>query len=714
MDISNKVQCALNGDPEAVNDLYYSTYTKVRNVAFGILKNESDVDDVVQESYIKAFSNLKQLESPEKFESWLSRIVANKCKDYIKKNKPLLFSDYENDSDEPIEWDIEDDSKEYNPEEVLISSDTRNQLLQLLNSLPDEQRICFIYYAVDGMKIAEIAEMLDVPVGTVKSRINYAKSKMKAKINELEKKGVKLRGFAGFALLPFIRQLFSSETVSVPPISPEILSSSVVGAAETTAAISETVASTSSAVVGETAKSVVGHTIKHIGLKIISGIVAGIVTIATVATVITNVVQKEPTSTDSTPLTSGESGNIISNLSGQELADLNEYLSCFSEQRFSQFPCDDESLYSFAYIYNKLNTNNLYTDNGTVFDYANCIEKNIIDGTIKKFFNTQIGEISTDFVSLKDGVYYNVAADGETYPYLSIARQLYKESDDTYRVIFDVYEVLNLNGAPIPSYYFALDAVSADINSWMSRQIGGVAIITKVNLDDFYIKEYKENEDVQRDQELSSKAKIIPEGCSYYISRSQTYLHAGDTFPDPSGGDIYKDSVYEYHYKEHLGPDDPNDINFTDGWEQWQWHGSQNGWGVRVIDDSLATYADIPIAIAGRPVLNLDYTFALCSNIIESPKIPATVISMAYTFYGCEKMEEADIVIPAGVKNLEATFMWCSKLTGEIEIKAIPETYDFCFYRTAGPIVLCGKQQLDVYNSIINTAANNAVVWKNK
>ena len=715
MDIINNVIRAMDGDQEAISELYYTTYPKLRAVAVSILKNEADADDIVQDSYIKAFSSLHQLDNAKKFEPWLYRIVSNKCKDYLKKNKPILFSSHDNEeNDEPIEWSIEDDSKEYDPEAVLISADTRQQIMDLLDSLPDDQRICLVYHVVQEMKISEIAELLEVSENTVKSRINYAKSKMKVKINELEKKGVKLRGFAGFALFPFIRHLFASQSTFVPPISTEIVTGSTAGAAEATAAITETVASSSSAVIGETAKSVVGHTIKHIGLKIASGIVAGIVTIATVATVITNVVQKEPTSTDNTPPTSGESSNIILNLSGQELADLNKYLSCFSEQRFSQYPCGDESLYNFAYIYNKLNTNNLYTDNGTVFDYANCIEKDIIDGTIKNFFNTQISEISTDFVSLKDGVYYNVAADGETYPYLSIARQLYKESEDTYRVIFDVYEVLNLNGDPIPSYYFALDAVAADMNSWMSREIGGVAIITKVNSDDFYIKEYKEVEDIQRDQDLSSKAKIIPEGCSYYISRSQTYLYAGDTFPDPSGGDIYNDLVYEYHYKEHLGPDDPNDINFTDGWEQWQWQGSQNGWGVRVIDDSLDEYADIPIAIAGRPVLNLDYTFAMCSNITKSPKIPATVISMAYTFYGCEKMEEADIIIPAGVKNLEATFMWCSKLTGEIEIKAIPETYDFCFYRTAGPIVLCGEQQLDVYNSIINTAANGAVGWKDK
>ena len=218
----------------------------------------------------------------KKFEPWLCRIVSNKCKDYLKKNKPILFSSQDNEeNDEPIEWSIEDESKEYNPEEVLVSEDTRKQIMDLLDSLPDDQRICLVYHVVQEMKISEIAELLEVSESTVKSRINYAKSKMKVKINELEKKGVKLRGFAGFALFPFIRHLFTSQSASIPPISAEIITGSMAGAAETTAAISETVVSSTSAVISETAKTVVGHTIKHLGIKIISGIVA--VTIATTA-----------------------------------------------------------------------------------------------------------------------------------------------------------------------------------------------------------------------------------------------------------------------------------------------------------------------------------------------------------------------------------------------------------------------------------------------
>ncbi len=277
MDMIDNVIKAMNGDQEAISELYYATYPKLRAVAVSILKNEDDAEDIVQDSYIKAFSSLHQLDNAQKFEPWLCRILSNKCKDYLKKNKPILFSTQNDEDSEPIEWSIEDESKEYNPEEVLISADTRKQIMDLLNSLPDEQRICLIYYVVEDMKISEIAKLLEVSENTVKSRISYAKSKMQVKINDLEKKGVKLRGFAGFAMFPFIRHLFSSQSVSIPAISPEIISSSVATAAETTATASK-MASAASKIIGKTTKTVAGQVAKHLGVKIASVIVAVAVT----------------------------------------------------------------------------------------------------------------------------------------------------------------------------------------------------------------------------------------------------------------------------------------------------------------------------------------------------------------------------------------------------------------------------------------------------
>lgn len=281
MEMKNNVIKAMEGNQKAISELYYATYPKLRAVAVSVLKNEDDAEDIIQEAYIKAFSSLHQLDDVKKFEPWLCRIVSNKCKDYLKKKKPILFSTLNEEDSEPIEWSIEDESKEYNPEEILVSSDTRRQIMELIDSLPDKQRICFVYYVVEDMKISEIADLLEVSESTVKSRINYAKSKMQTKINDLEKNGVMLRGLTGFALFPFVRYLFSSESVSIPPISAQITANSTANLSQSTTTASETL-SNSATIMGKSTKTVAGKAIKHLGIKIVSGIVAAAIAITAI------------------------------------------------------------------------------------------------------------------------------------------------------------------------------------------------------------------------------------------------------------------------------------------------------------------------------------------------------------------------------------------------------------------------------------------------
>ncbi len=285
MNTTDNVMKALRGDQNAISELYYSTYPKLRAVAISILKNENDAEDIVQDSYIKAFTNLDTLMDASKFESWIGRITANKCRDYLKKHKPILFSEQNTDEEsEPIEWSIVDESKDYNPEEVLLSADTKKQIWDILNTLPDEQRICLIYHVVEDMKITEIAQLLDISENTVKSRINYAKSKMQNKIDDLEKNGIKLRSVSGFALFPLIRFIFSSKTTHIPPLSADMLQDTVKDAAEKATDLSESVSSatqsgetlaSSSSVVtaaSKTATKAVKKATKHLGLKITAGI----------------------------------------------------------------------------------------------------------------------------------------------------------------------------------------------------------------------------------------------------------------------------------------------------------------------------------------------------------------------------------------------------------------------------------------------------------
>ncbi len=285
--IIDNVNRARQGDQDAISELYYTTYPKIRSVAVTILKNENDADDIVQDSYIKAFSNIHQLDDANKFEAWLCRIVSNKCKDYLKKKKPILFSEQTIEIDsEPVEWRIEDESKEFNPEEFVISEDTRNQLMELLDSLPDEQRICLLYFAVYEMKITEIADLLEVSENTVKSRLRYAERKMRDKIEELEKKGIKIRSFTGLALLPFLKHLFTTDAKAASSINSSMI---LEGVKETSKnVVSESIHSAISDVGVQTTKTVAGNVVRSLGIKgalsgvagkIIAGVLAVSVTI---------------------------------------------------------------------------------------------------------------------------------------------------------------------------------------------------------------------------------------------------------------------------------------------------------------------------------------------------------------------------------------------------------------------------------------------------
>lgn len=192
-----------------------------------------------------------------------------------------------------------------------------------------------------------------------------------------------------------------------------------------------------------------------------------------------------------------------------------------------------------------------------------------------------------------------------------------------------------------------------------------------------------------KEEEQQDKSELIPAGCEYHVNDVyETVLREGDKFPTPVTGDVYFDGAYEYHYNEYLVQREGT--TFGDDWKLWNSDDALEGWGVRVINDLLVTYPDIAKSIAGKPIKRLDYTFLFCQNMQKAPQIPQTTESMKYAFYGNEQMVEARIIIPESVENMEATFMWCSSLTGEIIINATPKEYDACFWRTIERIVVLG------------------------
>lgn len=216
-DVNNELQevvsKAMLGNEKAIEKIYSITYAQGFSVAFQMMKNEQDALDVMQESYISAFRNLQKLEQPEKIKSWFNRIVANKCKDLLvkKKRNPQFFSDMQGeDDDREFEESIMDEDLTFSPEESVDYSETKRLMKQILENLPDEQRLCVLMYYYDELSVGEIAEALDCSTNTVKSRLNYARKKIKMDVEELEKKGTKLYSIAPIPFMVWMLRMGES------------------------------------------------------------------------------------------------------------------------------------------------------------------------------------------------------------------------------------------------------------------------------------------------------------------------------------------------------------------------------------------------------------------------------------------------------------------------------------------------------------------------
>lgn len=255
---SERIQKAAAGDQDAITELYELTYSSVYKTVKSMVADEDAVLDVVQDSFIKGFQSLDQLDAAENFRAWMKRIATNKAKDYLKKKKPILFTEMVSEDGEEI--DFRDDCLEHCPEEVLDRKETTRLMNEILATLSEEQRLVIGMYYYEEMSIREIAETVGCSENTVKSRLNYGRKKVETKVKELEKKGIKLYSLAP---LPFLLWLFRLDAEAA-----EIASGAVLEA------ITAECAATGTAVAGSVGAAAAATGIKAFVVKIVAGVLA--------------------------------------------------------------------------------------------------------------------------------------------------------------------------------------------------------------------------------------------------------------------------------------------------------------------------------------------------------------------------------------------------------------------------------------------------------
>lgn len=168
-----------NGDMDSF-DILVSLYSdRAYAVAFGVMGNKHDAGDMTQEAFIKVFKNIGKFNFQSAFNTWLHRIVKNVCIDELRKRKRrsvLSLDATINSGDGEYMLQIPDDSPGI--QEILEKEETQKFIWKALNELKENHRLVLVLADIKGYDYTEVAEMLDVPVGTVKSRISRARIKL--------------------------------------------------------------------------------------------------------------------------------------------------------------------------------------------------------------------------------------------------------------------------------------------------------------------------------------------------------------------------------------------------------------------------------------------------------------------------------------------------------------------------------------------------------
>lgn len=136
-----------------------------------ILKNDDDTCDAIQETLISAYKNFETLNNIEYFSTWIIRILINKCYDIIRKNKKVVYLN------EKLEIDSETYYEMYCNE---------SDLERILNKIDTDLRTVTVLYYYDDLSVLEIANVLNIPEGTVKSRLSRARDKIYKILKEEE------------------------------------------------------------------------------------------------------------------------------------------------------------------------------------------------------------------------------------------------------------------------------------------------------------------------------------------------------------------------------------------------------------------------------------------------------------------------------------------------------------------------------------------------
>lgn len=174
------IERASGGDPSAFNRLMEAHERRMYAVALRMCFNREDAQDCLQEAMLRIYRSISGFKGQSSFATWVYRITMNTCLDELrrKKNKQNTSLDSLLDTG----WSPTDEGA--SPEKQAIQSETQRYLHEAIRSLPEDMRSAIVLRDIQGLSYEEIAQALDINVGTIKSRISRGREKLREKLKQ--------------------------------------------------------------------------------------------------------------------------------------------------------------------------------------------------------------------------------------------------------------------------------------------------------------------------------------------------------------------------------------------------------------------------------------------------------------------------------------------------------------------------------------------------
>lgn len=176
------IQRAQAGDREALTQLIVSQQHYVYSIAMSVLKNPDDAADLTQDAFVRLVRALPQYTGESRFTTWLYRLVVNLGRDELRRRGrqvPIAPPSDDEEDQDPMSI-VADDDRWADPAAALDSQEMRSEVRRALAQLDEHHRLVLTLYYFDDMKYTDIAEIMDIPLNTVKSHIRRGKERLAA------------------------------------------------------------------------------------------------------------------------------------------------------------------------------------------------------------------------------------------------------------------------------------------------------------------------------------------------------------------------------------------------------------------------------------------------------------------------------------------------------------------------------------------------------